>query len=240
MLQTDTAVKDEQIFYSHELFSSEFHLQTNHLLWIRTFIEKLAQNRKVQQDNHELWLGTLPLSVLTPFFHSAPHTCSHRRMGDRDSYTRGTRVYVGGLNDIVKKEDLESEFEKYGKLNSVWVAFNPPGFAFIEFANEDEAETACDNLNGGSSRGSSRGGSRGRYGDDYGSSRGGGGYERNGGRDSYGSGGGGGSDYYGGGRDSSSRYRSRSPVGRGRYLSSSFPPCCAVMRQFARSLFIIA
>ncbi|XP_069704519.1 RNA-binding protein Rsf1 isoform X1 [Periplaneta americana] len=178
---------------------------------------------------------------------------------------RATRVYVGGLSDGIKKEDLESEFEKYGKLNSVWVAFNPPGFAFIEFANEDEAETACDNLNGsemfgsklrveisrgrrggrggfrgsrgggrgffprgggrggyGSDRGGYRGrggrggprGGRGRYGDDYGSGRGGYGgsrdYDRNGGRDSYGN------DYYGGGRDSgSSRYRSRSPVGRG-------------------------
>jgi splicing factor, arginine/serine-rich 7 len=65
-------------------------------------------------------------------------------MGD----DRGTRVYVGNLTDKVKKEDLENEFTKYGKLNSVWIAFNPPGFAFIEFANKDEAETACDGLNG--------------------------------------------------------------------------------------------
>ncbi|CAH0560143.1 unnamed protein product [Brassicogethes aeneus] len=68
-------------------------------------------------------------------------------MGDRGD-DKGARVYVGGLNDGVKKEDLESEFEKYGKLNSVWVAFNPPGFAFIEFNNMTDAETACDNLNG--------------------------------------------------------------------------------------------
>ena len=45
-------------------------------------------------------------------------------MGD---YQRGTRVYVGNLIDTVKKEDLEDEFTKYGKLNSVWVALNPPG-----------------------------------------------------------------------------------------------------------------
>lgn len=61
---------------------------------------------------------------------------------------RGTRVYVGNLNDTVKKEDLEDEFTKYGKLNSVWVALNPPGFAFVEFANKQDAETACDTLNG--------------------------------------------------------------------------------------------
>jgi len=71
-------------------------------------------------------------------------------MGDRDrgSSDRGARVYVGGLDDSIKKEDLEGEFEKFGKLNSVWIALNPPGFAFIEFSNYSDAETACDNLNG--------------------------------------------------------------------------------------------
>lgn len=59
-----------------------------------------------------------------------------------------TRVYVGGLNESIKKEDLQMEFEKYGKLNKVWVAFNPPGFAFIEFFNMNEAELACCNMNG--------------------------------------------------------------------------------------------
>lgn len=40
---------------------------------------------------------------------------------------RGTRVYVGNLTDKVKKEQLEEEFTRYGKLNSVWLAHNPPG-----------------------------------------------------------------------------------------------------------------
>lgn len=60
----------------------------------------------------------------------------------------GTRVYVGGLIEGIKKEDLEREFDKYGKLNSVWVALNPPGFAFIEFENLQEAEDACSAMNG--------------------------------------------------------------------------------------------
>ncbi|KAJ2949951.1 hypothetical protein O0L34_g11276 [Tuta absoluta] len=62
--------------------------------------------------------------------------------------SQGTRVYVGGLVEGIKKEDLEREFDKYGKLNSVWVALNPPGFAFIEFENSQEAEDACSAMNG--------------------------------------------------------------------------------------------
>lgn len=107
-------------------------------------------------------------------------------MGDRSSdrsEDRTARVYVGGLAESVKKEDLEGEFEKYGKLNSVWVAFNPPGFAFIEFNNLIDAETACDNLNGTDFRGSKlrvelargrrRGGFRGGRGGPRGRGRGG-------------------------------------------------------------------
>lgn len=109
-------------------------------------------------------------------------------MGD-NNYSKGTRVYVGGLADSIKKEDLETEFEKYGKLNSVWVAFNPPGFAFIEFLNKDEALSACDGLNGTELLGSKlrveisrdrgrgrRGGFRGGRGSPRGFSRGSGGF----------------------------------------------------------------
>jgi len=110
---------------------------------------------------------------------------------------RGTRVYVGNLTDKIKKNDLEDEFTKYGKLNSVWIAFNPPGFAFVEFEHRDDAEKACDVLNGtellgsqlrveiskGRPRQGRRGGDRGRRGGDYGGGRrsggGGGGGFRN-------------------------------------------------------------
>lgn len=113
-------------------------------------------------------------------------------MGDE----RGTRVYVGNLTDKVKKEQLDEEFSRFGKLNSVWIAHNPPGFAFIEFANKNEAESACDSLNGqellgsklrveiskGRSRQSGgRGGGRGgggRFGDRPGGGRPGGGFGR--------------------------------------------------------------
>lgn len=99
--------------------------------------------------------------------------------------SQGTRVYIGNLTDKVKKEQLEEEFSRFGKLNSVWLAHNPPGFAFLEFANKDEAESACDSLNGQELLGSklrveiskgrdSRGG-RGRGGSRFNDRRGGGG-----------------------------------------------------------------
>ena len=48
----------------------------------------------------------------------------------------------------VKKEDLEVEFAKYGKLSSAWVAFNPPGFAFLEFEDDKDAVDAVSSMNG--------------------------------------------------------------------------------------------
>lgn len=60
----------------------------------------------------------------------------------------GTRIYVGNLTDSIKKEELEEEFMKFGSVNSVWVAFNPPGFAFIEYENKEDAESAVSSLNG--------------------------------------------------------------------------------------------
>ncbi|XP_019773785.2 RNA-binding protein Rsf1 [Dendroctonus ponderosae] len=158
-------------------------------------------------------------------------------MGDRDrSSDRGARVYVGGLEDGVKKEDLEEEFQKFGKLNNVWIALNPPGFAFIEFGNLSDAEAACDSLNGidflGSklrveiAKGRSRGGGRGGGGGGFrgGRGRGGGGGGRDGGgfrdggsfrggpgggRFDRGRRGGGGGGFQGGRRDEGNRFGGR-------------------------------
>lgn len=162
-------------------------------------------------------------------------------MGD----SRGTRVYVGNLTDKVKKEDLEGEFTKYGKLNSVWVAFNPPGFAFVEFENRDDAEKACDIMNGSEvlgsqlrveiSKGRPRQGRRGGGGRDFGrrqvSNFGGGGRSSSGGfRPSRGSG----SRYnqdsynagsrrnYSGGRDSGFEINRRDGYGSNRDAGRSY------------------
>ena len=126
--------------------------------------------------------------------------------------TYGTRVFVGGINGDVSKDNIEREFGKFGKLSNVWVAQNPPGFAFVTFEDNRDAEEACKSLNGSSvfdnnkirvelSRerqggGRGRGGFRGgRGGDREGGGRGGGGY-----RDGGGYGGGRGGGFGGGGR----------------------------------------
>ena len=44
--------------------------------------------------------------------------------------------------------DVVQTFEKYGKILNSWVAQRPPGFAFINFSDESEANAAIKELNG--------------------------------------------------------------------------------------------
>ena len=65
-------------------------------------------------------------------------------MGDKTTY----RVYVGNLGNSGVRQELEKEFGRYGPIQDVWVARNPPGFAFIEFFERRDAEDAVYRLNG--------------------------------------------------------------------------------------------
>ena len=58
------------------------------------------------------------------------------------------KVYVGDLGDSASKRDLEEAFGYYGPLTSVWIARNPPGFAFVEFEDDRDAEDAVKGLDG--------------------------------------------------------------------------------------------
>jgi len=60
----------------------------------------------------------------------------------------GCKVYVGGLTQHASREELEGIFERYGRLRNVFVARNPPGFAFIEYENPDDAEDSVRALDG--------------------------------------------------------------------------------------------
>lgn len=60
----------------------------------------------------------------------------------------GCKVYIGNLPEGASKSDIEDAFSKYGPLRNVWVARNPPGFAFVEFEDGRDAEDACRHLDG--------------------------------------------------------------------------------------------
>ncbi|XP_065314292.1 serine/arginine-rich splicing factor 3-like isoform X1 [Gordionus sp. m RMFG-2023] len=58
------------------------------------------------------------------------------------------KVYVGDLGNGVPSHELEAAFSKYGRLKNVWVARNPPGFAFVEFEDPRDADDAVRALDG--------------------------------------------------------------------------------------------
>lgn len=58
------------------------------------------------------------------------------------------KLYIGGLAESVKKEDLELECSRFGKIIEVWLAHHPPGFAFVEFVNNKDAADVIDAFDG--------------------------------------------------------------------------------------------
>lgn len=109
------------------------------------------------------------------------------------AYDRGgIRVWVGGLDDRIQQSELEAEFGRYGRVSATWIARNPPGFGFITFEDERDADDAVAGLDGKNGWKVERARPSRREGGGFGG-RGGGGYGGGG----YGGGGGGG----GGGGD---------------------------------------
>lgn len=115
---------------------------------------------------------------------------------------------MGNLGSSASKYEIENAFSKYGPLRNVWVARNPPGFAFVEFEDRRDAEDATHGLDGTRCCGTrirvemSSGRSREGRG---GGGGGGGGGGRRGGRSGSGGGGGGGAAARAG--DAGGRYR---------------------------------
>eukprot|EP00055_Hartaetosiga_balthica_P013320 m.67790 g.67790 ORF g.67790 m.67790 type:complete len:228 (-) comp8227_c2_seq3:2499-3182(-) len=66
---------------------------------------------------------------------------------EKKTMSGGGRVYVGSLPDTADKRELEVEFGKYGACR-VWVARNPPGFAFVEYDDPKDADDAVHELDG--------------------------------------------------------------------------------------------
>ena len=73
---------------------------------------------------------------------------SNYRMSRHREWDLKCKVYVGNLGSNTARGDLESSFGKYGALKNVWVARNPPGFAFVEFEDPRDAEDAVRAMDG--------------------------------------------------------------------------------------------
>ena len=60
-----------------------------------------------------------------------------------------SKLYIGNLGkDPPCHEDLKYEFSYYGPILDVWIAKQPPGFAYVTFEDKRDAEDAMDGLNG--------------------------------------------------------------------------------------------
>ncbi|CDJ59689.1 MGC78845 protein, related [Eimeria maxima] len=65
-----------------------------------------------------------------------------------DEMTHGRKVYVGNLDPESTSTELEEIFRRYGKLSNIWVARNPPGFAFVTFEDMRDARDAVEATDG--------------------------------------------------------------------------------------------
>ncbi|KAK1900158.1 Serine/arginine-rich splicing factor 7 [Dissostichus eleginoides] len=73
---------------------------------------------------------------------------SHYSSSRSSSRATDCKVYVGDLGNGAAKGELERAFSYYGPLRTVWVARNPPGFAFVEFEDPRDAEDAVKGMDG--------------------------------------------------------------------------------------------
>jgi len=58
------------------------------------------------------------------------------------------KVWVGGLGEEGTRLELEEAFNKFGPVKNIWLAKNPPSFAFIEMEDPRDAEDSVAALNG--------------------------------------------------------------------------------------------
>jgi RNA recognition motif-containing protein len=130
----------------------------------------------------------------------------------------GSKVFVGNLDYNTRKEEVQGLFAQVGEIRDVFLPTDretgrPRGFAFVEYANDEDAAKAIEKFNGyqmggralrvnaaeDRPRGAGGGGGRGFGGGGGGRGYGGGGGGYSGGGGGGYGGGGGGGDYDGGG-----------------------------------------
>eukprot|EP00798_Chlamydomonas_sp_ICE-L_P020577 gene20577-27372_t len=59
-----------------------------------------------------------------------------------------SKIYLGNLDPRITEREVEDECSRFGKIFKLWIARNPPGFAFIDFEDARDAEDAVRKLDG--------------------------------------------------------------------------------------------
>lgn len=110
-----------------------------------------------------------------------PKQSKHKGESEEEDKKLKPRLFVGDLKEVVEKEQLKAAFDRFGTISDIWIAHNPPGFAFVEFEEMAQAEEAIKEMHGvelfggkirvqlttnrkASDRGGGRGGGRGMRG----------------------------------------------------------------------------
>lgn len=53
-----------------------------------------------------------------------------------------TKIYVGDIPTDTREAELEDRFREFGRIESVWLARDPPGFGFVTFEDARDADEA--------------------------------------------------------------------------------------------------
>lgn len=59
-----------------------------------------------------------------------------------------TKIYVGDLGTSGHEGEIRDAFARFGDVHEVWVARNPPGFAFVYMYDYRDADDAVRKLDG--------------------------------------------------------------------------------------------
>lgn len=79
---------------------------------------------------------------------SVSRSRSRGRGNDREEQEEGYRVHIADLGVDCAQKELEKSFGKFGEYKELWLARNPPCFAFCVYNHRADAEEAIKEMDG--------------------------------------------------------------------------------------------